>query len=155
MSSDESDHEAGRGEATYFIRTKPWRSPKVTVWLRTFDALHLRERYNGGFRASAGAWPHFRMVSKQMSQRPALKGLPKNCYDAGWLRSRSAFQLLDLNTAEEFNLKLDSDIMKYVDLLLMRCLELMPVSMRCREARKYDLSNRQVVCGLGNESTSD
>ncbi|KAI6100060.1 hypothetical protein EDD16DRAFT_1482997, partial [Pisolithus croceorrhizus] len=33
MSSDESDHEGHRGEATYHIPDKDWRSKQVTAWL--------------------------------------------------------------------------------------------------------------------------
>lgn len=80
MSSDESDHEAGRGQPTYLIRQKSWRSPALVAWLRVLDCLHLFMRYNGGYLASQGGWPHFRRQSDRMSGKPAVKRLPLACY---------------------------------------------------------------------------
>ena len=41
MSSDESDHEGHKGEVTYYILHKDWRSRQITAWLRMLDSLHL------------------------------------------------------------------------------------------------------------------
>ncbi|KAH9931480.1 uncharacterized protein B0H18DRAFT_872176 [Fomitopsis serialis] len=82
MSSDESDHELGEGQATYFIKNVKWRSPALLVWLRELDSLHLWVRYRAGFSASEGNWPHFRVDGRRNSLRPPIRGLPKNCYAA-------------------------------------------------------------------------
>jgi len=42
MSSDESDHEGHKGEATYYILHKDWCSRQITAWLRMLNSLHLR-----------------------------------------------------------------------------------------------------------------
>lgn len=89
MSTDESDHPSGRGEATYIVSKKPWRSADVTKRLRTLDALHLRERYGGESRASAGAWPRFRTPhALRVSERPAVQSLPRSYYDEVFLGAR-------------------------------------------------------------------
>ncbi|KAH9840938.1 uncharacterized protein C8Q71DRAFT_701912 [Rhodofomes roseus] len=93
MSSDESDHEAGRGEATYIIPAKQWRSPELQTWLRTLDSLHLFVRYRGGFKASQGGWPHFRVSSRNVSSAPAVTGLPVNCYAPSILKEYDSFKM--------------------------------------------------------------
>ncbi|KAI6018425.1 hypothetical protein EDC04DRAFT_2523962, partial [Pisolithus marmoratus] len=80
MSSDESEHEVGHGERTYHITGKAWRSTTVTATLRVLDALHLGMRYQQQWNATAGAWPHLRMPSSQLSSRELPSGLPKNFY---------------------------------------------------------------------------
>jgi hypothetical protein len=91
MSSDESDHEGHRGEATYYILDKDWRSKQVTAWLRMLDSLHLRLRYNGKWQATAGAWPHCRMTSLKESDGPPVKGLPVDYYSRNWYVAQDAF----------------------------------------------------------------
>jgi len=114
MSSDESDHDAGKGEATYVIRRKSWRSKALTELLRTLDAFHLRERYNRASQASSGAWPHFRISGEEASMRAAVKGLSKNCYHATWLQDRSPFQLAELAVVKTAcDLTMPAHVMKY------------------------------------------
>ena len=91
MSSDESNHEGRKGEATYHIREKRWCSRRVNDWLRMLDALHLRLRYSGKWQATAGAWPHFRSPGLEYSKRPPVKGLPINFYSADWYGNQDAF----------------------------------------------------------------
>ncbi|EPS99887.1 hypothetical protein FOMPIDRAFT_1095873, partial [Fomitopsis schrenkii] len=80
MSSDESDHESGGGAPTYIASGLNWRSPALCAWLRAFDSLHLCMRYREGFKASAGAWPHYRVDGAKQSKRRPVRGLPRNCY---------------------------------------------------------------------------
>jgi hypothetical protein len=145
MSSDESDHAAGQGEATYFVLNKVWRSPKVTEWLRVLDALHLRDRYAGEFHASSGAWPHFRTPSDQSSQRPSVCDLPVNFYSPFWLSHRTPFQRKQLRTTGEVGLILPRAIKRLVGCRLASTIAHRPCSM----AEKYDLSNRKTVRGQG------
>ncbi|KAH7904840.1 hypothetical protein BJ138DRAFT_1018563 [Hygrophoropsis aurantiaca] len=91
MSSDESDHESGRGEATYYIVRKPWRTAKLTAYLHVLDALHLKMRYGGEWDKSSGSWPHYRTSSLRDSQRPPPTHLPRNFYSDEWYYSRTSF----------------------------------------------------------------
>ncbi|KAH7908180.1 hypothetical protein BJ138DRAFT_1013312 [Hygrophoropsis aurantiaca] len=91
MSSDESDHSTGRGEATYRILQKRWRAPELTQYLRVLDALHLRLRYRGEWDASSGSWPHFRTSSSKISQRPPPTHLPVNFYADDWHNACTSF----------------------------------------------------------------
>ncbi|KAI6145056.1 hypothetical protein BKA82DRAFT_3969785, partial [Pisolithus tinctorius] len=101
MSSDESDHEGHRGEATYYILEKDWRSKQVTAWLRMLDSLHLRLRYNGKWQTTAGAWPHFRTASLNDSKGPPVKGLPIDFYSRNWYGAQNAFMREQLQATNQ------------------------------------------------------
>ncbi|KAI5981462.1 hypothetical protein EDD15DRAFT_2183169, partial [Pisolithus albus] len=103
MSSDESDHEGHRGEATYHILDKDWRSKQVTAWLRMLDSLHLRLRYNGKWQATAGAWPHFRTTSLHDSKGAPVKGLPVDFYSRNWYGAQNTFAREQLQAKEQSN----------------------------------------------------
>ncbi|KAH9914566.1 uncharacterized protein B0H18DRAFT_125338 [Fomitopsis serialis] len=128
MSTDESDHEAGRGEATYFIRSKTWRSAELQTWLRTLDSLHLWTRYRGGFKASQGGWPHFRVASQHPCTRPPIVGLPTNCYAPSLLQRYDTFKLKWLSPLPN-NIDL-----KHPDPII-------------ETARLYDLAHKVLVTG--------
>jgi hypothetical protein len=96
MSSDESDHTEGNGEAVYKVLFKPWRNPMLVTWLRSLDGLHLHKAYRGS-DATAGMWPHVRVSSDLQDARPAIQGLPRNCYSDNWLQSRSSIEIQELN----------------------------------------------------------
>ncbi|KAH7907602.1 hypothetical protein BJ138DRAFT_1014215 [Hygrophoropsis aurantiaca] len=91
MSSDESDHVSGRGEATYKILRRPWRATALTAFLRVLDALHLKKRYGGEWDKSIGGWPNYRTPSLRDSQRPPPTHLPRNFYSNEWYNSRTTF----------------------------------------------------------------
>lgn len=80
MSSDESDHDSGHGQATYIVKKVLWRSAPLLTWLRELDLLHLWVRYKMAYTASAGSWPHFRVDGRRESKRSPVIGLPQNCY---------------------------------------------------------------------------
>ncbi|KAI5981764.1 hypothetical protein EDD15DRAFT_2199209 [Pisolithus albus] len=128
MSSDESDHEGHRGEATYHILDKDWRSKQVTAWLRMLDSLHLRLRYNGKWRATAGAWPHFRTTSLHDSKGAPVKGLPVDFYSRNWYGAQNTFAREQLQAKEQSN-------------------TLAIPAEHAKIAEKYDLSDRRVVHG--------
>ncbi|KAH7903560.1 hypothetical protein BJ138DRAFT_1020430 [Hygrophoropsis aurantiaca] len=97
MSSDESDLEAlgpgtSKTQVTYSIVQKQWRASAVTNWLRTLDSLHIRLRYKGEWKVSAGAWPHFRNPSLKTSSKPVVVELPLDFYASKWLNSITNFQ---------------------------------------------------------------
>lgn len=113
MSSDESDHESGEGEATYFASCKHWRSAEVTQYLHTLDAWHLRERYGGRFQATSGAWPHFRSPDPKISEREPVNKLPRNFYNAAWWKGISAFEKGNIDCSEgTSNLRLPAAVIK-------------------------------------------
>ncbi|KAH7908072.1 hypothetical protein BJ138DRAFT_406823 [Hygrophoropsis aurantiaca] len=131
MSSDESDHEAGHGEASYVIKRKVWRAKAISTWLRTLDSLHLRARYKGEWKASSGAWPHLRMTSTTKSERKAVPGLPKNFYSKKWINQLDEFESTDLQCRGAAQ---DLSVPREVKKL----------------AKPYDLSSHKVVRGGGD-----
>lgn len=118
MSSDESDHQFGKGQATYIVYRKGWRSSAVTERLRVLDALHLRQRYHNESRASPGAWPRFRTPNAlRISERPAVDGLPRAYYDEHFLEGKP-LHWRDRHVSKEMcNLTVPSAIIKYASLL--------------------------------------
>ncbi|KAF7978407.1 hypothetical protein HWV62_815 [Athelia sp. TMB] len=131
MSSDESDHGAGRGEAIYIVNIKPWRSNEVTEVLRVLDALHLRERYGAARNASRGAWPHFRDPGLKASTSGPRIGLPANAYNSVWLSQLPAWKKKELQVDNRINLKIPETIKS--------------------EAAKYNLADRMVARGHLNK----
>ncbi|KAF9231762.1 hypothetical protein BU15DRAFT_55768 [Melanogaster broomeanus] len=107
ISSDESDHEPGHGQAAYNIIRKGWRSAEVTRILRTLDSLHLRARYREHWDATPGSWPHLRSMSLKSSSRAAVKGLPRNFYSESFLLSLSPEALCEIGPDEEDMVSLD------------------------------------------------
>ncbi|KAL4061726.1 hypothetical protein J3A83DRAFT_4101178 [Scleroderma citrinum] len=113
MSSDESDHEGHQGEATYHILDKPWRSRRITAWLRMLDSLHLCLRYTGKWQATAGAWPHYRTTSLNESTRSPVKTLPADFYSRDWYQAQNDFAKRQLKAAKsQVSLEIPSDYWK-------------------------------------------
>ncbi|KAI9061492.1 hypothetical protein FKP32DRAFT_1575860 [Trametes sanguinea] len=84
MSSDESCVE--NDVVRYDILVKKWRHPDLTSWLRTFDAVHRRQRFSQTNRTTRGAPVHWRNVSTRVdNSRKPVAGLPKNAYNPEWL----------------------------------------------------------------------
>ncbi|KAI6002002.1 hypothetical protein EDD15DRAFT_2192698 [Pisolithus albus] len=110
MSSDESEHDVGHGERIYHITRKTWRSAAVTDALRVLDKLHLRMRYQEQWNATAGAWPHLRTLSSQVSNRKPLSGLPKNFYAQDYISSLTSEGLDDLLLQEDMPLDIPQAI---------------------------------------------
>jgi hypothetical protein len=117
MSSDESDHESG--VPRYRILQKSWRNPRVTPWLRIFDAIHLHSRWGPIGRVTAGSKPHTRVVSTEVDDtHPAVTHLPKNAYDTAWLDGLSEVDRRRLQPREEYDFSHSRTILEYVHLLL-------------------------------------
>ncbi|KAF7972056.1 hypothetical protein HWV62_19201 [Athelia sp. TMB] len=115
-SSDESDHESGHGDPTYFISHKHWRSPEVTKALRTLDALHLATRFKECHEATSGSWPHIRTTYAPLhSQRPPVCGLPLNFYNPEWylaLQENSPLDYQDLQPSRMIRIDIPPAIMR-------------------------------------------
>jgi len=113
MSSDESDHEGHKGEATYYVLDKTWRSRRITAWLRMLDSLHLCLRYTGEWQATAGAWPHYRMTSLNESTRSPVKALPTDFYSRDWYQAQNDFAKRQLKAAKsQVSLEIPSEYWK-------------------------------------------
>ncbi|KAL6300923.1 hypothetical protein BKA93DRAFT_739573, partial [Sparassis latifolia] len=120
MSSDESDHENGRGAPRYYTTNKAWRSAEAQQVLRALDSLHLYGRYSGIFEKTGGNWPHFRMTSLKQSTRPVISKLPANCYAPWWLQQRSTFQREQLQVKKNIDLSISEEILRFA--FLTTCL---------------------------------
>ena len=101
MSSDESDHEGHKGEATYYILHKDWHSCQITAWLCMLDSLHLCLRYHGEWQATAGSWPHFRTSHLKESTRPVINELPVDFYSRNWYGAQSTFMKGELKAKKQ------------------------------------------------------
>jgi len=115
MSTDESEHEAGRGEPTYFVLNKTWRAKRVTTFFRLLDSLYLHMRYSHQWTRSQGAWPRFRAVSLRDSVSAPASGLPRNCYEDSWFRTKNNFQLRDLGFDQklrDFDFSIDEKLIQ-------------------------------------------
>lgn len=146
MSSDESDHEAGGGRATYLIREKAWRAPALVAWLRVLDSLHLYMRYNGGFLASQGGWPHYRQGSDKKSDKPAVRRLPLACYSNGAIEDPFERRYIG-PLSIPVNLTHPDRILTCVAATLNA--QMMTYTL-CSIAARYDLSSRDLVTGHHN-----
>ena len=145
MSSDESDHESGRGPATYAIVNKDWRSSGVMELLRLLNALHLRWRYQNNWNPTLGAWPHLRLLSRKSSTRAAVKGLPNNVYSPKFLASLTQEAFDELCLIEEILPVEISDGLRgfVISLVIYSFPEL--TSYTISLASPYDIFNRTTV----------
>ena len=104
MSEDESDHE-GKGGALqgrrYKITKSQWRSPEVTKWLRTMDLIYTGTKINEDNTWGPGNQFRQRYPSTKEELGRAIIGLPRNFYDARWLRTLTPRQLGALSVQPE------------------------------------------------------
>jgi hypothetical protein len=115
MSTDESEHEAAKGDPTYFVLSKTWRANRATIFFRLLDSLYLHMRYSHEWTRSQGTWPRFRSVSLRDSVSVPTPGLPRNCYEDGWFRTKNDFQLRDLGFDQKlkhFDFSIDEKLIK-------------------------------------------
>ncbi|EIW54269.1 uncharacterized protein TRAVEDRAFT_132465 [Trametes versicolor FP-101664 SS1] len=114
MSSDESDSQ--NGVKYYRILRKSWRPERVTLWVRGFDAVEAISRPSN----ARGNQPRKRMQSTKVDDsRDAVKGLPRNAYDATWYAKLGDFAREDLCRSEEtYSFDHCPAVWRYVLLLL-------------------------------------
>ena len=97
----------------YKIVELEWRSKKLTRVLRTLDLLHLaKRRYSDNGRATSGAWPRTRIESNLKEDSPAVKGLPKNCYNKEWLAMQDKRTRLALDVKKRVSLKISKTVLE-------------------------------------------
>lgn len=114
-SGDESDHRNGR--TRYIILKLVWRSQDLTAYLRVLDLVHLSTRFTRTGRATKGAWPRYRIVSKKRvdNDTAPVPGLPRNFYDAEWLASQSVEEVEALHINDTIvDLSIPAPIQRYV-----------------------------------------
>ena len=94
MSSDESETEAGVKQ--YVILNKSWRPEEVSRWLQGMDAVAALTTKGRGNR------PRMRIMSTRIDDtRPAVRGLPKNAYNATWYATLGTFARADLHRRDD------------------------------------------------------
>ncbi|KAI0351856.1 hypothetical protein OH77DRAFT_1410198 [Trametes cingulata] len=108
MSSDESDHR--NGSVQYGVFKKEWRHPAVTPWVRVFDSLYRRLRFNAVQLNTPGSHPHKRSYSDIVSTRHSpVKCLPTNAYDPQWLRKLNVYDRKQLRVKEDVQYEFTHD----------------------------------------------
>lgn len=126
MSEDESDHE-GKGGALqgrrYKITKSQWRSPEVTKWLRTMDLIYAGTKINEDNTRGPGNQFRQRYPSTKEELGRAIIGLPRNFYDARWLRTLTPRQLGALSVQPEICIEFSVEERRYFPILcqLLSC----------------------------------
>lgn len=112
MSEDETEHV--RGEPRYVVRTPAWRDPQISVWLQTFDALHLSTRFNPDNTAKRGKFPRLRIrnTNRGSIKGKPVPGLPSNFYRKQWLAKCDKFELRALDIQPPLDLSFSPYIMR-------------------------------------------
>ena len=86
MSSDEEET-VGKGKQWRILHPR-WRSPKVTGWLRFFDAIYEQAREVGATQDLRGPLPRHRASARTTSaNKRFVTGLPRNAYRKSWLKT--------------------------------------------------------------------
>ena len=97
----------------YKIVELQWRSKKLTRILRTLDLLHLaKRRYSDNGRATSGAWPRTRVESQLTEDSPAVRGLPRSCYNKEWLSLQDERTKLALDVKKKVSLKIPKRVLE-------------------------------------------
>lgn len=127
MSSDESEGEDVGDDPEYHILSPLWRHHRVAGWLRMFDALHNILRKSGDVSVSRGSFPRRRKVTRRKSSSTKfVAGLPENAYDPEW-RANSMLRKYDLLPSQDYDFSHDSDIIEWVNLILLHYFSLKDV----------------------------
>ncbi|KAN0091038.1 hypothetical protein V8E55_004604, partial [Tylopilus felleus] len=92
MSGDKTDPDHPGPPKTFLIVRPVWQSRELTDFLHNLDTIYRANWKNPHRqdRCTRGNPPHIRVYhpSKSQTEKGHIpKGLPWNCYDAGWLMS--------------------------------------------------------------------
>lgn len=119
MSSDDSDHTDEAGVPQYRIKSRPWRNPELTPFLRVLDGVHRHDRFQDTSEdrtAGAGAQPHIRNMLPgplaESTTRPPV-GLPRPVYRSELLDTPQGARLR-ARTSAPHNFTHAPAIVKYV-----------------------------------------
>jgi hypothetical protein len=114
VSGDESDH--ANGQKILLITDLSWRSkdPKVITFFRTFDHIHLSDRFNSTGRAGRGQFPHPRVPSRRKERHSnPVPGLPENFYDADFLDDLDHFERKALKIQPAIDLTFTPEVQRF------------------------------------------
>ena len=135
ISDDESDHapssddeddqaqgEDGHGHISqsaprgrrFKIVNMQWRSPEVTKWLRTMDLIYIGTKFYEDGTSMPGNQFRERYPSDKVETGRPITGLPRNFYDARWLRTLSPHQLEVLDIQPEVDINFTVNERRYV-----------------------------------------
>ncbi|CAG8657170.1 3287_t:CDS:2 [Acaulospora colombiana] len=95
MSSDESEGEPGTRDRQYWTKTPEWRSPELTSWLRSLDALP-----SSIFQVQTLNLPRTRLPTESQSTRRPPPNLPESFFRREWLESQSSSSRSTLRTTK-------------------------------------------------------
>ena len=106
LSEDESDHKNGTnlGWSHYAIIQEEWCLDKLIKWLWTIDLLACGEKWDGCHVARQGNPKCLYVVSTCSKDSVALYGLPKNCYNPGWLKPLKDYKRKQLKVMLEIDM---------------------------------------------------
>ena len=72
-------------QRVYFIKKRKWRSAEITRRMQEVDEEQNITNAYGGSRAGNAPRRRIRISKAPISTRPAVAGLPENCYSKGWV----------------------------------------------------------------------
>jgi hypothetical protein len=124
-SDDEDDQAQGEDDHRHISQSAPrgrqfkiinmrWRSPEVTKWLRTMDLIYIGTKFYEDGTSVPGNQPRERYPSDKVEIGRPITGLPRNFYDARWLRTLSPHQLEELDIQPEVDINFTVNERKYV-----------------------------------------
>lgn len=110
MSSDDEDTRSQQGKQ-YLISQKPWRSPIVTQFFRTLDAIGRLLRVE--MRGQPMRWRIDDPTRE--SQSPAVASLPSNAYLDNWLDQLEEWERIrhDIREDEEYDFSFPEWVERY------------------------------------------
>jgi hypothetical protein len=125
MSEDESDHaydsddegdqvegengghhvpQSAPQRRRYKIKSIHWRSPDVTKWLRTMDLVHIGTRFYDDGTPMPGNQARERYPGTKTQIGRPITGLPRNFYDAEWLKTLDLDEIAGLGVQPEIDI---------------------------------------------------
>jgi hypothetical protein len=93
ISSDESDF--SKTPEVFWHVSPCWRSAELELFLYCLDEIHVANKMTniGRRHRPPGRLQHQRLHSDKVNHDASVpQGLPRNCYDPGWLRSLGRFK---------------------------------------------------------------
>ena len=92
----------------------PWRSQEFTDILRLCDHLHISAKVKPDGTLKNGVMPRARITGRYRSDRPAVRDLPRNCYDAAWLRTLDEDEIQALRIRDSVVLSIRAGLVQCV-----------------------------------------
>lgn len=87
-----------------------WRAKPFTEALRLCSTLHLSTKFKITGELQSPNFPRPRMTGTRKSARPAVTGLPSNCYDEGWKKRMGKEFCKTLNMTKPVDLTISKEV---------------------------------------------